>query len=91
MLYCCGAACPLRDDCYRYTQPSPRRDRFASMPFDAVTGTCDWFQTNQPSEKAIREAAYYIWLREGCPQNRCEQHWQEAYQTLCRSLGKVNR
>ncbi|MDD5394513.1 MAG: DUF2934 domain-containing protein [Thiothrix sp.] len=89
MLYCPGEPCPLRNDCYRHTQPSPGRDRFASLPYDAVSGTCEWFQSNTPSESAIREAAYYIWLRKGCPENRAAEHWDEAYRGLCLSMGRV--
>lgn len=88
MLYCPGYGCPLRDECYRHTQPSPGRDRFASLPYDPIAGTCEWFQSNQPSEALIRETAYYIWLRNGCPENRAQEHWDEAYRSLCLSMGR---
>ena len=29
-------------------------------------------------EQAIREAAYFIWEREGCPAGQAEEHWQRA-------------
>ena len=29
-------------------------------------------------EQAIREAAYFIWKREGCPDDRAEEHWHRA-------------
>ncbi|MGE5547479.1 MAG: DUF2934 domain-containing protein [Solirubrobacterales bacterium] len=29
-------------------------------------------------EELIRERAYHIWLREGCPDGRAEDHWQMA-------------
>ena len=89
MLYCYGDLCPLRADCYRHTQPSPGRDRFAALPYDAVSGTCDYFHSNEPTEALIRETAYYLWLREGCPDNRADEHWAEAYRNLCLSTGRV--
>ena len=30
------------------------------------------------SEEAIRERAYHIWLREGCPHGRDHEHWVKA-------------
>lgn len=89
MLHCPGDRCPLRSECYRHTQPSPGRDRFASAPYDATAGTCAWFEPNQPSEALVREAAYYIWQRDGCPDNRAQEHWDEAYLSLCRSTGRI--
>lgn len=86
-LYCPGQGCPLRADCYRHTQPSPGRDRFAALPYSAERGTCDEFRTNIPSEDAIRQAAYYIWLRSGGA-GQALDHWREAYQSLCRSTGR---
>jgi hypothetical protein len=29
-------------------------------------------------ERAIRERAHEIWLREGSPQDRAEAHWRQA-------------
>ena len=29
-------------------------------------------------EKRIRERAYYIWLAEGQPEGRADQHWEQA-------------
>ncbi len=88
MLYCHGFPCPLRVDCYRHTQPAPQRDSFAAMPYDAATGTCTYFHTNQPSESAIRDAAYYLWLRAGCPDGYAEEHWAQAYRNLCQAMGR---
>lgn len=89
MLRCYGDGCPLRDDCYRYTQPSPGRDAFGRLPYDPQRGTCDYFVSNQPTDEQIRTAAYYIWLREGRPSGCAERHWQEAYQSWCRSTGRI--
>lgn len=88
MLYCPGDDCPLRRDCYRHTQPSPGRDSFASVPYDPASQSCEWFTSNIPSEALIRETAYYIWLRRGRPDNCAKDHWQEAYLSLCRSMGR---
>ncbi|HEU4326840.1 MAG TPA: DUF2934 domain-containing protein [Roseiflexaceae bacterium] len=89
MLRCYGDGCPLRGDCYRFTQPSPGRDAFGSLPYDAAAGECDYFVSNLPSEEAVRAAAYYIWLREGRPGGREQPHWDEAYHSLCRSMGRM--
>ena len=29
-------------------------------------------------ESRIRERAYFLWLREGCPEGRADVHWDEA-------------
>ncbi|MBX0329364.1 DUF2934 domain-containing protein [Oscillochloris sp. ZM17-4] len=89
MLYCHGDACPLRADCYRHTQPSPGRDAFAALPYDAATGACAQFYSNIPGESLIRETAYYIWLRKGRPEHSADEDWREAYQSLCRSSGRI--
>ena len=34
-------------------------------------------QTN-PSEDDIRVRSYLIWEREGCPEGKAEEHWQQA-------------
>lgn len=88
MLYCPGYGCPLRDDCYRYTQPVPQRDRFAALPYDALTRSCSYFHSNEPSEAQIREAAYYIWLHAGRPEHCAQTHWEQAYRSLCLSTGR---
>jgi hypothetical protein len=41
------------------------------------------------SEKAIRERAYHIWEREGCPHGRDFEHWVQAQVELA-ALGKGN-
>jgi len=88
LLYCPGHGCPLCTDCYRHTQPSPERDAFAALPYNEATGTCEWFYSNEPEEAMVREAAYYLWLRNGCPENRDVEHWEEAYRGLCQSMGR---
>ncbi|MEI6179368.1 MAG: DUF2934 domain-containing protein [Chloroflexales bacterium] len=89
MLYCYGDDCPLRTECYRHTQPSRGRDAFGTPPYDAVGGRCEWFHSNVPSEALIRETAYYLWLRNGCPERRELEHWYEAYLSLCLSTGRL--
>jgi hypothetical protein len=34
--------------------------------------------SDRDREHAIREAAYFIWLREGRPEGRAHDHWQRA-------------
>ena len=33
-------------------------------------------------EQAIREAAYFIWKRAGCPEGRATEHWQRALEEI---------
>ena len=33
-------------------------------------------------EQAIPEAAYFIWIREGCPEGRSDDHWRLAIAEL---------
>ena len=33
---------------------------------------------DQDSEQTIRETAYFIWKREGCPNGRAFDHWMLA-------------
>jgi hypothetical protein len=89
LLYCHGGQCPLRLECYRHTQPSPGRDAFASLPYDAAKRSCESFYTNAPGEALVRETAYYIWLRNGRPAGHDLEHWDEAYRSLCLSTGRI--
>jgi hypothetical protein len=89
LLYCPGQGCPLRADCYRHTQPSPGRDRFAALPYDPASQGCAYFHSNLPTDEQVRAAAYYLWLREGRPDGRADIHWREAYTALCRSTGRL--
>ena len=34
--------------------------------------------SDQDGEQAIRERAYFIWKREGCPKGRAFDHWMSA-------------
>ena len=35
-------------------------------------------EADHDGERAIREAAYYIWEREGRPEGRSHDHWRRA-------------
>lgn len=35
-----------------------------------------------PDEGQIREIAYFLWIEEGCPEGRAEDHWMMACATL---------
>jgi hypothetical protein len=35
-------------------------------------------ESDRNREATIRERAYFIWLREGCPDGRAQDHWQAA-------------
>jgi hypothetical protein len=45
---------------------------------DAGVGDAQMPESDQNGEQAIRERAYYIWEREGCPEGRAEEHWRHA-------------
>jgi hypothetical protein len=34
----------------------------------------------QPSERQLRERAYFLWMREGCPDGRAQEFWERACQ-----------
>ncbi|RMD95357.1 MAG: DUF2934 domain-containing protein [Alphaproteobacteria bacterium] len=42
-------------------------------------------------ERQIAEAAYYLWLEEGCPDNRAEEHWHRARAMLATATPKPRR
>jgi hypothetical protein len=33
-------------------------------------------------EERIREAAYFLWLEEGCPEGQAQRHWQEGQRII---------
>jgi hypothetical protein len=35
-------------------------------------------ESGRHDETTIRERAYFMWLREGCPDGRAQDHWQAA-------------
>lgn len=41
-------------------------------------------------EEKIRKAAYEIWLREGSPEGRDREHWDEAERELARDQSAVH-
>lgn len=89
MLKCYGEGCPIREDCYRFTQPYVKRDAFGKAPYDPVVGGCEYFHSNVPTDDSIREAAYHLWLRSGKPENLALEHWNEASLALCLSTGRA--
>ena len=42
------------------------------------------------SDEAIKERAYHIWVREGCPHGRDFEHWVQAQVELEAELRSVN-
>ena len=79
--------CPIRDTCYRYTTSYRLRDRYL-LPYDFTTQSCDLFETNIPSDEIVQMTAYHIWLREGKPEGQAQEHWQQAYQQLAKSMNR---
>ncbi len=43
MLKCYGDDCPVKADCYRYTQPYTKRDAFGRIPYNYEKENCDYF------------------------------------------------
>ena len=82
MFYCFGQngdwSCPLKDECYRHTQPTPVRDRFGELPYDFQNQSCAYFVSNRPSEEFLRTSAYYLWLAAGQPEGESDRFWQRA-------------
>lgn len=37
-------------------------------------------QCQERAERRIRERAYFLWLQEGCPEHRAQDHWYRAHQ-----------
>jgi hypothetical protein len=88
MLLCYGTNCPMSLECYHHTQPNPGRDAFGALPYDLELEKCDQFISNLPSQDLIATTAYYTWLRNGCPEDRDLEHWNEAFISLCISFGR---
>jgi hypothetical protein len=47
----------------------------SSVPTFAELGEA---RMDRNREQAIRERAYFIWEREGCPHGRADDHWRQA-------------
>lgn len=46
------------------------------MPYSDVLETR--LQRLDRIERRIRERAYFLWQKEGCPENRADEHWRQA-------------
>ncbi len=79
--------CPIRLTCYRYTNAYYLRDRY-SLPYDFQANACDLFLTNIPDTDFVQLTAYYIWLREGKPVGKADEHFQRAYADLAKGMNK---
>jgi len=84
-------SCPIQNDCYRFTQPTPGRDSFGSLPFNFEANSCEFFVTNSPTDEQIRDAAYFTWLRLGQPEGSAETIWLQAQRDAEASLGRTAR
>ncbi|MGR3378516.1 DUF2934 domain-containing protein [Salipiger abyssi] len=47
--------------------------------------------TAAPTEAQIAEAAYFLWLNEGCPEGKQALHWAEASASLSDAAPKPKR
>ena len=79
---CPGVGCPLRARCYRARAlPEGRQDWLGRLPYDADTGTCGWFWdvvAFAPTEAAIRDRAYFLWIADGRPKGQADACWHRA-------------
>ncbi len=86
IIMCPGEQCPLRARCYRYRAvPQARQDWFGTAPYDATRERCEQFwdiASIVPSEQAIRDRAYMIWMASGCVDGRADEHWRQAHDEL---------
>ena len=41
-----------------------------------------------PNEAQVREAAYLLWEKEGCPADQAERHWLQALSLVTTSKAK---
>jgi hypothetical protein len=83
---CSGQGCPLRDRCYRFRGVAHGRvNAFGTPPFDAKTQHCEQFwdiARLAPTEQSIQTAAYYLWVADGRPVGRADEHWRKAREKL---------
>ncbi len=90
---CPGVDCPLRERCYRFRAiPAARQDWFGRAPYDPPTNRCDHFwdiADLAPTEAHVRDRAYVLWQREGCPEGRAEAHWHQARAELDRQFASL--
>lgn len=89
---CPGDGCPLRDRCFRARAvPSARQDWLGSEPYNATLNRCEMFwdvASFAPTEEAIRERAYHLWLASGCPEGQADAHWRQASEELERAYAE---
>jgi hypothetical protein len=91
MLFCFGQlgewSCPLKDDCFRHTQPTPGRDRFAELPYDFQSQRCSYFVSNRPTEDFLRTSAYFLWVAAGRPDGDADRFWHQAQRRAQAAFG----
>ncbi len=84
--HCSGGDCPLREDCYRFrAEVFGRFDAFGRPPYDAATGRCahHWpLSRLRPTAADVQRRAYFLWVREGRPDGRADEHWAAASAAL---------
>jgi hypothetical protein len=76
---CTGYECPLRNTCLRFTLEVFGRQSFMLSPYNKQTQTCEHFKDNLPQ---LQQMAYYLWIADGKPEGKNEEHWQQANQNL---------
>ena len=80
---CPGKNCPIRQNCYRFTDKIPgRKNFFASVPYQVTTNSCDYFISNRPDDNKIRLKADQIWQQMGCPNHKSVEYWLQAEKEL---------
>ena len=76
---CSGGDCPQKENCIRFTGAVyGRQDFFGTPPYDVITGACNSFIDDRPSNEAVRVQAYNLWQEAGCPDGRHVEFWLSA-------------
>jgi hypothetical protein len=90
MTMCPGQDCPLKNECYRFRGVVYGRfDAFGSPPYDRQKGSCEQFYDIarlKPTERQIRDKAYYQWLAAGRPEGQADAIWMAAHDELEKAM-----
>jgi hypothetical protein len=85
--HCWGGNCPLQDTCLRCTAViGGRQDFFGSSPFNKITGDCEHYWDDRPSEEKISQLAYQLWQQSGCQHGNAVTHWLVARKQLIENV-----
>ena len=55
---------------------------FGKPPYLDAPTVCRYFIDDRPSHDSVKEFAYFLWLKDGCPDGQNEEFWFQAEQFL---------